>query len=698
MLFTKLKLNYFGKFQNREIELKPGINLIYGDNEAGKSTIHTFIRGMLFGIERSRGRGASSKEDIYMKYLPWDYPGAYSGSMDIQIENKEYRLQRSFHANDKNFTLMELSTGREVKLKDGRISELIPGLTEGTFKNTISIEQLKAQTDTELAAQVRNYITNLSITKSNEVDVAKAVSLLTQQRKQLETILNTTELKDLQEKIEEGIANEEKIDRLTIRLRELQKEEQQIVMQKNAVSGSMDKEEVRRMEQLPAILEKFRIYQDYCSQCKSLEEQLREMEIKVNKLAVQQQSTEEVRVDIIEARKLQSVLLELEQQEAGLHREKKLLNNAAWKNGLLCFLPAIILACIILGVLRMSITRLIISAVVLAAGTIGYVLLHRKNRKQVQNLALRESTQKQNKTKLQARIRDILLKYKVSGLEELSQKQEELLKNTFTLEHAKEQEKELTKRKTELEDNCDVLYDFIMKYLQYFIPDEELTEEGIRRLSEAITEKKRDTFRKVAELNRQQEGCRISMEKVKWEMQVLEGNEDELFQNREEYKQAQQKQMEAEMEREAVWLALSTIQELSSDIHDSFGQQLNNVVSEMIGKITGQKYSDLKVNEKLEVKLGWNSNYILFDRLSTGTIEQVYFALRLAIADLLLGKDKVPLLLDDSFAYYDDTRVRAAFEELEKRQQVILFTCHKREQTILEKLGFPYHLVDLSCG
>jgi uncharacterized protein YhaN len=47
MLFTKLKLNYFGRFHDKEIELKPGINLIYGDNEAGKSTIHAFIKGML---------------------------------------------------------------------------------------------------------------------------------------------------------------------------------------------------------------------------------------------------------------------------------------------------------------------------------------------------------------------------------------------------------------------------------------------------------------------------------------------------------------------------------------------------------------------------------------------------------------------------------------------------------------------------
>jgi hypothetical protein len=101
----------------------------------------------LFGIERLRGRGSASKDDLYTRYLPWDYPGAYGGSMELSIGDKEYRLQRSFHANDKSFTITELSTGREVKLKEGLISEMLPGLTESAFRNTISIEQLKAQMD-----------------------------------------------------------------------------------------------------------------------------------------------------------------------------------------------------------------------------------------------------------------------------------------------------------------------------------------------------------------------------------------------------------------------------------------------------------------------------------------------------------------------------------------------------------------------
>ena len=68
MIIRKLQLRNFGKFQNKEILLKEGINIIYGENESGKSTIHSFLQSMFFGIRRMRGK--ASKTDTYSKYTP----------------------------------------------------------------------------------------------------------------------------------------------------------------------------------------------------------------------------------------------------------------------------------------------------------------------------------------------------------------------------------------------------------------------------------------------------------------------------------------------------------------------------------------------------------------------------------------------------------------------------------------------------
>ena len=55
MKILSLHIDGFGKFHDRDISFEDGLNVVYGKNEAGKSTLHTFIKGMLFGIERQRG-------------------------------------------------------------------------------------------------------------------------------------------------------------------------------------------------------------------------------------------------------------------------------------------------------------------------------------------------------------------------------------------------------------------------------------------------------------------------------------------------------------------------------------------------------------------------------------------------------------------------------------------------------------------
>ena len=266
----------------------------------------------------------------------------------------------------------------------------------------------------------------------------------------------------------------------------------------------------------------------------------------------------------------------------------------------------------------------------------------------------------------------------------------------ISIEHSNQQRGELEQRIRELEDDKDVLYEAIMKYIQYFLEEDELNSDSIQRLQEEIASRRRKSMSKTKENEKELEECRLLMEKLRWEISSLEENEEQLLKNKEIYKELENKELADGVELEAIKLALTTIKELASDIHDSFGHQLNKAVSEIIHEVTNDKYKDLKIDEKLNIKVGWNGSYVLLDKLSAGTIDQIYLALRLAVADLLIGKDQAPLILDDSFALYDDSRVKAALVSLSKRKQIILFTCHKREEALLQELGLDYHLVDLS--
>lgn len=187
MRFLDLHINGFGKFHDTSVAFEDGINIIYGKNEAGKSTIHTFIRGMLFGMERQRGRAA--RTDLYSKYEPWENSGTYEGQLRLESEGTIYRIERSFQKNKKEFTMVNETIGREIEPTKSVMDDLLCGLSETAYNNTISISQLKSATDDSMVSELKNYIANMNTSGNMALNITKATSYLKNQKKQLETQL-----------------------------------------------------------------------------------------------------------------------------------------------------------------------------------------------------------------------------------------------------------------------------------------------------------------------------------------------------------------------------------------------------------------------------------------------------------------------------------------------------------------------------
>lgn len=69
MNIQELQINSFGKLKNKNISLKSGINIIYGENESGKSTLLKFITSMFYGANKNKN---GKRLSDYDKYTPWD--------------------------------------------------------------------------------------------------------------------------------------------------------------------------------------------------------------------------------------------------------------------------------------------------------------------------------------------------------------------------------------------------------------------------------------------------------------------------------------------------------------------------------------------------------------------------------------------------------------------------------------------------
>ena len=233
MIINRLILKNFGKFQGKEIELKEGINILFGENESGKSTIHVFLQSMLFGMKR--GRGKASKTDIYSRYMPWENGNWYEGSMVFTCGERTFRLERGFGKFAKAPTLVCKTDGEMLSVEHGDLDMLLGGITENVYENTVSVGQAKSRTEEGLLKEIRDYLSEFQGTGDFRFHPEQAVEILKKRRKELE------------QKEREALAEKEKQERESALKIHLEEEEIENIQRKlkEKLSGDASAREVR---------------------------------------------------------------------------------------------------------------------------------------------------------------------------------------------------------------------------------------------------------------------------------------------------------------------------------------------------------------------------------------------------------------------------------------------------------------------
>lgn len=256
----------------------------------------------------------------------------------------------------------------------------------------------------------------------------------------------------------------------------------------------------------------------------------------------------------------------------------------------------------------------------------------------------------------------------------------------FILEENKNnKEKEIqelkNKLKYKIENNINNLQ---LEFKNENIKELNLPLEEIKKYLEEIETEYRNTILQLQQLNLEKEN-----------INQLINKQANIY---EQITQLQNEKNNLNMLGNAIQVAKNTLEEayniMKTNVTPEFIQKLNQIVK----KITKDEYNNIKFNDSEGITVeNKNGQYIPIYMLSIGTIDQIYFALRLSVLQQLTT-EKIPIILDEIFAYYDNGRLKNILQYLYEEYndyQIILLTCSNREKEVLDNLKIPYSLTEL---
>ncbi|WP_290772051.1 ATP-binding protein [Anaerofustis sp.] len=816
MKIRKLNIKSFGKFKNKEIEFKDGLNIVYGNNEAGKSTTHRFIQGIFFGFFKPYSKNKIYTKE-YVRFKPWN-SNLYKGSLEFNIGKREYRIERNFDKKNEDFKLFDNITGEDLTDKlpydastKQRIISPVIKLNSVLYNNTISIAQLGNKTEKDFKREISEALANYEKGNNNKISVNKALGYLEKQKADIGTrkqsksnygsaVIKLEELKKSKEKailaMEENKEHYLEANRLEEQLRELKKKKRDILNDINSVARNREKviyfkyksveDENKKIREKIEELKKYRdinneLYTEFLnlnSENKALHEQIDELNKKqeyVNSaLSSLDDEAKEVNKEtkgkdynriISDIEILKDRLGNIERLKGRLSQKKdvKVEKDYSAKTttnkviNILCVVTAVISAFMLAFSFTISKALLLYFYISLGAAAICLIMklvimsvykeTSKKYEKYDTSLIRTQNMIELNEVEINKILMDYeeedpyklieILEEKSIVAKEASQNQNRLEKYKMDLEDFEgtgkileekisnnaykmneiliknnissvEEFKDALEKREEYDRLID-RYESNNKLLMNIIDGNDINLLAEKFKDETVDE---DTLKKINGVNNDflsesadtvnDEITKISAElsRIKGILEESNSFNENLCVINEDINKYETRIKEYEFKLLALEKAIDTINSISKDIHTSVAPRINETLGLIMSKITKGKYSTVKVNDNMDVMVLDEESGQMVDAesLSNGTIDQIYLALRFSIIDNLLLNSKMPIILDDCFVQYDDYRVKEVLSYLEsvsEEKQIIIFTCHTREEKALDELGLKYNKITL---
>ena len=198
----------------------------------------------------------------------------------------------------------------------------------------------------------------------------------------------------------------------------------------------------------------------------------------------------------------------------------------------------------------------------------------------------------------------------------------------------------------------------------------------------------------ISENTRSVEQNEIKKHKLEIDKQEIEKKFEKLAEYEENLEIEKRRLEELEHKQKIIKETMEILNKSYEDMKENVAPKFNKNLSKNIEVFSNEKYKEITITDKIFVKLD-NGENVPIEKLSTGTIEQIYLAFRLSVIEEI-SKEKMPIVLDEAFAYYDDERLLQTLKFLDIiNNQIIILTCTKREKSLLDKAQISYNLIEL---
>lgn len=748
MKIKSLNIASFGGIKNKQIDFGDNFNIVYGNNENGKTTIMNFVKMMFYGTER--GSGQISK-NLRKKYTPWDNSGM-AGSIDFEMKGRNYRIERIFGSSNSTdkVTLIDLDLG-EHKAVSADIGNDLFGLSCPAFERSVFVGQFGFPESNAIAeGEINSKLSNLTLTGDQTVSFDEINKRLYDAKTNLTTKRgvglydkNVTAYRELTDKLNslEQLqqtlnSKQENADQINGLIENLKAKYTEL---KEKIDGEKDFKNAQKLKELLLLKEKLDTLNqslklsdgklidemflrkiEFClSKIKNSEQKatakIKEIEILQNNLDLALNPSPDMTPERTEQLKQKVANLEKEQSQINSGIER-LENSPKPKNTLFLIMLILGLSLCGIGIGIIILKTVLLGGALTAVGLISVIIAFilkinakgkiSKNDKELLDLKLKQNqlislivTEKANLNAINTAINSNAtmiesqkqrLKECKNELEFLKEEKQTNTDNLFkayapykTVTDIEEirnslediREKALTQKEIKqninyiLRDVGNISYEearLKLEKLQIYKNniDFEFLKQELEQTSKQLTEKVSEFATLNTEIKTIKENT-ANIQSIKAKLNRLQ----ETIESQKEY-------------CDALDIASSVLAESFVEVRRSFGSVLEKRASDIFKGITNGQYQNMSISKSFEIAVEkadvFGSKEI--DYLSNGTADQAYLSLRLAICELIgQTNGRLPILLDDALAQYDDTRTKTALEflkEYSKEGQIILFTCH----------------------